>query len=952
MSSGIKRLIIAIAVLGGLVLAVFALVPSFVPTEQAQQQLKSGLEQAGFALESNASPSVSFTSGVRLSFADVKVRGTSDAVKAIAMNAGELVVNLPLSALWGEFSIDDVTLNKAAITYTRANDEAEVADEAKDPVLVQGLLLLSSIESPAYNLHLTDSSLRVSNAGDAPGGTPQATGLKLDLLQQSGGWVLSGAGSLRGQETQLEMQSLPGEAGAQHVKFALKNNVTTLSYEGSRNAATPPLVQGKLLFEAADTEAFYSLLMGEAVATEEAPAAEKAPDALPVAVPEVSGSAAPAAPTAEDVAALVPKAGGKARVAADLFYQQRRMVLKNIELDVPGVKLTGEAGGALDAPYNIQASLQFETLDSNAFTTLGGMARGNWLPVVIQEGLDAKANARVRVTAANVRGLLTGEQLAGLLVLEDGGAQISNFSVKGPGGALIGFTGNFAITPQGPTLMGKVSGQGEEFNTFLPAITNMPLTLPKEGFGSFAFSGDFRLSPEDIRLSDMRAKIGAMVVNMAYVHQSATKDTGIRLAVSGLNADALLDSTATDDLKFFTHKTEDLVQAHVLPPYVQDVLLKLRANYNIYLYAENYIYDSRPGEPLEVRLQVGRGKINLEQFATRLSGADIGISGFVDINSSVPRMQLDMKLGDLDVGRMQAWLNDDASKEDAADSKTASAASIRGNEEGEVWSNKPLNWNFIPLAEGTITLQAARILHPAATLTNANIKMSLSNERLTLEQSSASLYNADLTLKGEMTGGALPTWKTAFSISNLEIAEMQRMLPWLSSVQGRVSLSGVAVSSGASLLAQMRNMKANAALTGRAVQINEFDLGSAVDAMRQLTNVDDLKQTLDRNLPKSNTRFDTLEGLFDVADGKLNITRLWLRGGRFAGEVAGSANLLTWKAETRTRFPLSVLVQKNPPEVVLVATGAPDALKITREDRSLEQFVVQKTANELIQGRQ
>ena len=962
MTSIIKKILIIAVVFIGLVLGAQFAASQFIPAEQAELKLREGLAKAGFELEGKITPSFTLRAGIQLSVPDINIHGVDGQLKKVRVHADSMVAMLPISSLWRDFAVQEVYLRGTKITYITeppAVAESAVPEPAKEPALANLVLLVSAIEPLAYDVHILDGTVLLSSDATAkPGaesGKPFVEHLVVDLTSQASGWNLSGRGDLQGKATEIHIGNAAGADNARDVQLAVKSDVLAIEYRGSRNAATPPLIQGHIAIDSADSNALHDFLNG-GEATPAAAAADK-----PAATPQPVADAAPVDPLTQaaplpvaakpeakpgSVIAEAVKTGGAIHFASDLFYSQGQIVAKQIDLTMPGLQMKGDAGGTLAAPYNIKSNLVFETLNTDGLMNLGGAAEDSWLPGLLTIGLKEKAVASVLIKAPKVEGILRGEDLSTLLELKDGTASISQFSLSMPGKSSLNFEGGFAVTPQGPTLIGKMSAQGEQFHLFLPAVVAMPIALPEQAFGAFAFATDIRVSPEDVRLSNARAKVNNTVLNVAYIHQFVNKDTGIRLGINGLNLDALLSAEAGALMKM-PHKSES-TKTQILPTYLQNVLLGLRSNYNIYLYAENYIYDGAPRDPLEVRLRASRGRADLEQFATRLNGADVSFTGFVDIANSIPKFKADMQFGDLDMARFQEWMMNDAAKPETPAAPNAPAPE---SPEGTRWSNTGLNWDFIPLADGTISIRAARILHPALTLANANINFHISNETLTMEESTASLFNADMRLKGQLNGGALPSWQGSFSVANLEVAEMRRIFPWLQSVQGRISISGAMASSGASQLAMIRNMKANIAFTGRAIQINEFDLGGAVDALRRMGSVDNVKLGLDAVLPRSNTRFDVMEGSLQVNAGAITVPRLIMRSNRFIGEIIGGGNLVDWTLETKTNFPLSVLRQEKPPVMTLITKGSLDAPTISRDDRNLEQYVVQKTANDMIQGK-
>ncbi len=907
---------LALVVGGGIMLA-----PTMVSKEGVLASLKTGMEQAGMVMEISTAPQISVGMNVTVGLDNVvlKPRETSQGWTA---KVRRLELQLPLSALFS-------TSVPSAVRLGGVDARLIGTPTTGEPLPLQIVTGLAHLGRPGFDLSMDDGVLRQGTNDDAPA---LIENIASEWSAKGAGAQLRVTGQYHTQPLTLKAEVL-GEEANRTIEYTLEIPGLTFGFQGTRSADATPLLQGTLDLSSDDTNKVRQFFSPPPVVENTAVAAGAAPVvSAPVAM--VSNAAEP-----------IIKFSGK------LFYQGDRFVLKEMTAAAPGLKISGELGGTISAPYGVQANLNFPLLDTDALETAGGMSQGGWLPSLLSAALTTKASAKILLHADQVQGLVKGQQLVSLIEMQEGTAHIQQTRLTVAGDTTLGFEGAVTMTPQGPTLIGHASAEGKSFRAFLPAITPMPMTLPDKGFEDFALAGDLRLSAEDLRLSDFRAKIGRSTWSMAFIDQFDTHDVGLRVAAKDMDVDALLEMQAEGDGMRLVQKRGDgdVMQAHLLPPYLQEKLLNLRANYNLYLYLENYTFDNIVREPLELRARIVRGRVDLDQLTTKAAGADISIQGNVDVNSSIPKVALDMKLGDFDLGRIQKWLTPETvpSKETAANDNSATPESPQGTR----WSNVPLNWHFVPLAEGPISLTAARILHPLATASNAVIKAHLANEQLIVDEATAKLFNADLRAKGQISTGALPAWQVAFTLGNLEIAELGRALPSLKDIQGRISFSGALATNGISELSQIRNMRGSLAMSGRSVQINQFDLSGTVDALRALKSVDNLKNEIDRKIELSNTKFDSLEGNIALDSGKIAIPRILMRSPRFVGITEGQGSLLDWNLEARTAFPLSVIRAQQPPELVLNAHGPLDALVTERDDRDLEKYVTDKTANELIQGR-
>lgn len=924
MPKSIKRLLILIGALAVLVGGGLFLAPSFVSQDKVLSALRDGMDKAGLTLETQSTAQVKVGSTIHMTVEGATLK-PKNAAQGWQAKIERLELELPLTALFSDATPSAITLQGVDARLTPAS-----AESAGDPLPLQIVSGLAHLGRPGFDLTLREGTLRQGATEDAPVVIGKIDG---QWNGKGEGAQLDVTGQYHAQPLTLTAQVEGGDTGQRSITYKLEIPGLTFGFQGTRSADAAPLLQGSLDLssdDAAKVKQFFSPPPPAATAVAE-PTSETSSAAVQ----------APAASTANKPSAI--------KFSSKLFYQGSQFVLKEIDASAPGLKANGELGGTLVAPYNIQANLHFPLLDTDALETAGGMSAGGWLPSLLSAALSYKTTGKVLLRADNVQGVVQGQQFVSLLELQDGVARVQQTRMQVAGDTALGFEGAINLTPQGPTVIGHISAEGKSFRAFLPAITPMPMTLPDKGFEDFALAGDLRLSSEDLRLSDLRAKIGRSAWNAAFISQFETHEVGLRIAASELDLDALFSIEAkSDGMRLLQKRGDgDVMEAHLLPPYLQEKLLALRSNYNLYLYLENYIWDGAVREPLEMRAKIARGRIDLDQLSTHAAGADVSVQGSVDVNSSVPKLSLDMKLGDFDLGRVQKWF-DPEKTETAADAPKGDASPE--SPQGTRWSNTPLNWHFVPLAEGEINLTASRILHPLATATNAKVKAHLSNEQLIVDEATATLFNADLRAKGQISTSALPAWQASFTLANLEIAELGRVLPYLKDIQGRISFSGAVATNGISQLSQIRNMRGSLAMSGRAVQINQFDLSGVVDTLRGLKSVDNLKNEIDKKIDLSNTRFDSMEGTITLDTGKIVIPRLLLRSPRFVGIVEGEGSLLDWNLSSHTSYPLSVLRMQNPPQLVTRSTGPLDAMTTERDDRELEKYVTEKTANDLIQG--
>lgn len=781
---------------------------------------------------------------------------------------------------------------------------------------IQWQMEKDTIDWPHFLHHLSGASLPMTVVVDAGQlmrpGTQQAlvTGL-------SGQWRVQG--DTRQVDAQFNLADVPHQlriqttavtaqtTTPQPVQLSLESDVGKVRFNGDVRAVQADyLVQGKLHMDTPNLWALSRYWRPVLINAPEQPQSAAAEVALPLSV------------------------------AGDAYYKAGNVVLKEMQVSSGETKGKIAAGFALHSPYNLQANAEFDTLDIAKTLALNWFGMRDISQVLRSDEAKAIA-AKAYVKATTLAGSFKGKNLSFIAQMSDGAVTISDARFETAGEGKMLFKG--AVTPsvQGPALSGNLSGEGKAFHAFLPAIQKLPFTLPDKGFGQFVFAAELRLTPEDFRISDFRARVEDTLFNGAYIEQFEKNDVGIRLALANLDMDNLLKAQTESTLHFIHKDAKGIDETLLLPPYLQEVLLGLTATNTINLTLQDYRYQDTPRDPLQLELIAARGQATLRKLSTRFNGTSLNVSGGVNVLGTTPQMTLYVSADDVDVNRF-------FNMED--DVKTASA------DGKHQWSNEPLNWNFIPRANMTIKTQIGKLHHPKVTLSNMRADLDVSDMQIRIKDFQSMAWGgAAIGLKGVVSGGSLPQAQLSLSVGNLELADARKLIPWLSNVTGRVSFSSNNITTnGASPLALAQNANGSLVVRGRSIGINQFGLKEAVANIKTLASADDLAPMLDKTLPSSNTKFDTLEASAFIKNGAISVPQLVVRNARYQGVMKGEGSLVDWTLRSAINFPLTELAAKGAPNLGFDFVGALDDVQASRRLGAVESYITDVNAKKLIQG--
>ncbi len=891
MSLRLKQIVIGfglVALLGGLALVIL---PMMVDSDAIKQKLISKVaENADLTLSISGESQVSLWPSPALLIKGIKLvpKNVADGTQNV-MTAPEIQMQLG----WGGI----LSGAQLPTLITLIEPQVQWSQNPSQPIdWVQFFSRLSGHGLP-MSVTVVNGSLKPAESAQAWAENIQGQWL-VDSTQRQ----VNAQFNLSGKNHKLSIQSPVLDKSFSTplpAKFSVQSDAGSLSFVGDlRSSGADWLTQGKLVLETSDIWNFSTYWKPDMV--------QKNTNRPPLAM----------------------------KMAGDVFHKSGQVVMK--EMTLQGGETVGKisAGFSLQSPFNLQLRGEFKSLDIANLLALEWFGMRD-VGQALQDESSHDMVGRIVVQADELKGKFRGSNLSLLVDMAGGELQISEARMLTEGEGKLIFQGDVKPSVQGPALSGNVSGDGKAFHQFLPSVMSVPFTLPNTGYGPYVFAATLRVTPEDLRISDFRARVESTLFNGAYIEQFDKNDAGIRVSIANLNVDDLLNAQASDSLKFVHKDDKGIDQTYLLPPYVQNILLGLTATNTLNIQVQDYTYKGILRDPADIELVAARGQATLKRLSGRFNGAAFNISGSVNVIETTPKAKLYISADDVDVQRFMEH-----------------SGVVEADKEGAKWSNVPLNWNFIPRADAEVRVAIGKLHHPSMSITDAKAEMRVSDTQIILDDFTANLWSTgQIKSKGQLSGGSLPEFKLGMSVGNVELAEARAFIPWLSNIAGRASFTSNLASNGGSALAMVQNAKGSLVLSGRAVQVSQFDLAGAVKAIRNARLADDVSPAFDAVLPASNTTFDTLEASTFLENGKLRLTQLVARNASYQGVMKGEGSAIDWTWKSTIDIPLPELNKTKPPVLGFTFKGAPDALETTRELADVQAYVADSTARQLIESK-
>jgi len=536
----LKKVLIAFAVLGVLLIAAVLIGPSFIDWNAYKGQVVAAVRDntgRNASIDGDIAFSVLPTPALRV--AGVRIANFEGAQSPDMLRLKELRVRVSIAALLERrIEVEQLELIEPVIALEIAEDgraswdiepatavsaQGEPAAVAQEPSEASAPLDIS-----LANVTIRGGSLSFRDARSGTFETVEALQLAVSAPSLSGPFDLTADGRVRGIPVSIALKTgtlKPGQPLTVGLKLVLVDADAEARFNGSMLAPVPTgLLSGKLEIEGADAARLAAIgIKGPLPAILAQPVSLEgmltvSPDAVElkdtaIRLGAVSGNGAVSVILGEtinaDIAVSVSRLDLDELLAAPVVAKTVAPVATAVSGSKPTPQKPPESSGEFSLPGNIAASLDIE-ID------------------VVQYRDGVIRDVGLRAALAN--GAVTLERASALL----------------PGGSDVSLFGFLSFIEEGPWFEGEIAVGSDNLRALLGWAGADTASLPSDRLRGFSFASKVSAKPTSLEIPDINVRLDASTMTGGLaVALRERPGFGLRLAIDKLNLDAYMPRTAT-----------------------------------------------------------------------------------------------------------------------------------------------------------------------------------------------------------------------------------------------------------------------------------------------------------------------------------------------------------------------------------------------------------------------
>lgn len=336
---------------------------------------------------------------------------------------------------------------------------------------------------------------------------------------------------------------------------------------------------------------------------------------------------------------------------------------------------------------------------------------------------------------------------------------------------------------------------------------------------------------------------------------------------------------------------------------------------------------------------------SLNNIKANLGGADVSGVLSANMGAAKPTIKGDLKFADVSMTSQAYAPQSAASSGSGGASKTAPS--------GARWSKEPLGTEWMHSINFDMSLSANMLTYDAWNLQQPAVKAVLQDGTMSIQGLKAGLFGGqmamDANIRSSETGQGPVAFDANTAFTEVSLEKLMTALARGSKLvkgQGQVSMQTALKGSGSSAYALVSSLNGNATAKGNAIVLEGFDLTRFAAAMSEETKPGDTVLGLWKGATKGgSTRFDTMDGVFNINQGIVNIARLDLDGPKARVATTGNVNLPPWTIATAH----TITLKENPdvPPFTVNISGSLDNPGNTFAQGAINDYISRKINRKL-----
>jgi uncharacterized protein involved in outer membrane biogenesis len=222
---------------------------------------------------------------------------------------------------------------------------------------------------------------------------------------------------------------------------------------------------------------------------------------------------------------------------------------------------------------------------------------------------------------------------------------------------------------------------------------------------------------------------------------------------------------------------------------------------------------------------------------------------------------------------------------------------------GARWSTDPIDLSGLGGINARVTLKTPSLQYRGYNLQNADLSVSLGNERLIVDKLTGVLFGGALRATAATTTTARPRMKTVIALENMNVGEATRALTGTSMAGGKMAFQANLATAGGSVAGLISGLNGNGSLRLKDIDTQKGKdgtmLAGALGLVSALTQVTGLFS----GGSKSGSLVD-ISGTFAIRGGIASSRDMRIASGLGDGAAAGAIDLPRWRIDVKGNIKL------------------------------------------------
>ena len=266
---------------------------------------------------------------------------------------------------------------------------------------------------------------------------------------------------------------------------------------------------------------------------------------------------------------------------------------------------------------------------------------------------------------------------------------------------------------------------------------------------------------------------------------------------------------------------------------------------------------------------------------------------------------------------------------------------------GQRWSSEPINTDALGLVDANIDLRAEAVLYKTFRIDQPKIVAVLKDKVLDVQRVAGTMFDGGFEMRGKVDGRGVPVATTSLTITKANVGKALFQAAAFDIATGVLSFGMDLSARGRSQLDMISALSGKGNVDVVDGVVKGFDLKRVSDNLKNINQLAGLLGVLSSAMDGGQTKFSSLKGTFEIANGTITTNDLQLVADAGAGSARGFVDLPRWNMDMNADFRLTE--HASAPPFRVRAVGPPDNPRRLFDFQALQAWVLQQGVGSLIQ---